>query len=135
MKEKVSELENNVFFWQKLDTLILSGQLELIRKKGQASVDYPGLVYPVDFACLKDAVSAAGGTPLYCFRGSMASPSATAVIVQADILSREVLTKILIGCTKEECSLLLKFINATEFQKAILVRRGSEIPAWASGDQ
>lgn len=134
MKERERELENNVFFWQKLDTLILSGKLELIRKAGQASVDYPQLKYPVDFMSLAETTSSATQTPLYCFRGSKPAASATAVVVQADILSREVLTKILIGCTAEECALILKFINATEFQKAILIRRGKEAPGWASPD-
>ncbi len=134
MKGKEKELENNVFFWQKLDTLILSSQIEIIRKKGEPSVDYPGLIYPVDFGCVKDTISAPG-TPFYCFKGSLNSLSATALIVQADILSREVFTKVLIGCTEEECRLILKFINATEFQKAILVRRGTEVPSWASNDQ
>lgn len=132
-EEKGHELENNVYFWQKLDTLILSGKLECVRKAGDASVDCPQLTYPVDFMVLKDAISAKD-TPLYCFLGSEKTLSASAILVQADILSREVLTKVLVGCTQEECTLILKFINAMEFQKAILVRRGSQTPSWARGD-
>lgn len=129
MKEKERELENNIFFWQKLDTLIFSGKLQVVREKGQASADYPRLRYPVDFCKITDAISAAG-MPLYCFRGSLPKAAASAVIVQADILSREVLTKVLVGCTDEECEMILKFINAAEFQKAILIHRGLEFPAW-----
>ena len=132
-EERANELENNAYFWQKLDTLILSGKLECIRKAGDASVDCPQLTYPVDFMVLKDVISAKD-TPLYCFLGSKKTLSASAILVQADILSREVLTKVLVGCTPEECNLILKFINAMEFQKAILVRRGSQTPSWARGD-
>lgn len=134
MKEKERELENNIYFWQKLDTLLLSGKLEMVAKAGQASIDYPQLSYPVDFMRLSETVSAQG-VPLYCFRGSQKSLSATALIVQADILSREVLTKVLVGCTEKECGWILKFINATEFQKAILVRRGLEVPDWAGEEE
>ncbi len=132
-KERINELENNVYFWQKLDTLLLSGKLERIRKAGDSSIDCPQLSYPVDFMVLKDAISAKD-TPLYCFLGSEKTLNATAILVQADILSREVLTKVLIGCTEEECTLILKFINAMEFQKAILIHRGSQTPSWARGD-
>lgn len=131
--EKGQELENNVYFWQKLDTLLLSGKLECIRKAGDPSVDCPQLAYPVDFMALKDVISAKD-VPLYCFVGSEKTLSASAILVQADILSREVLTKVLVGCTQEECTLILKFINAMEFQKAILIRRGVQTPSWARGE-
>ncbi|MGM9960557.1 MAG: Inorganic pyrophosphatase [Allobaculum sp.] len=134
MKGKENELENNVYFWQKLDMLILSGKLEIIRAKGQPSLDYPGLIYPIDFGTIKDAISAPS-TPLYCFRGSLKNLQATAIVIQADILAREVITKVLIGCTPEECETILKFISATEFQKAIMVRRSSTVPTWADTDQ
>lgn len=132
MKEKVNELENSMYFWQKLDTLIVSGKMEIIGRAGQPSKDYPRLRYPVDFCRISEGPSS---MPLYCFRGSLKSGSATAVIVQADILCREVLTKALVGCTEQECALILKFINAAEFQKAILVRRGDEVPAWSASEQ
>lgn len=133
-KEHTGELENNVFFWQKLDTIVLSGNMEVIRPEGSPSVDYPRLSYPVDFVKITDAVSSAG-IPLYGFRGSQNSLSADAIIIQADILSREVLTKVLIGCTEEEIGLIIKFINAAEFQKAILIRRTTNIPDWAQQEQ
>lgn len=133
MKIKENELENNVYFWQKLDTLILSGKWEVNRKQGEAALDYPGLVYPFDFGTIKDTISAPS-TPLYCFHGSLKNMQATAIVIQADILSREVITKVLIGCTPEECNIILKFINATEFQKAIMVRRSSTVPQWADTD-
>ncbi|UNT95248.1 Inorganic pyrophosphatase [Allobaculum mucilyticum] len=134
MKEQTSELENNIFFWQKLDTLILSGNVEAISKAGTPSPDYPKLVYPVDFGKVSDVLSNSGA-PFYCFIGSLKDRRATAVIVQADILEREVFVKALIGCTEDEIRRIIKFINAAEFQKAILVRRGSDVPGWAHSDQ
>lgn len=133
MKEQEREVENNIYFWQKLDTLILSSQLVIDQPKGSAHPQYPRLVYPVDRGVLKDTYSAQG-IPIYVYRGSLPSKKANAIIVQADILHRECVTKPLIGCTEEECAMILKFINSTDFQKAILVRRSSSAPDWASTD-
>ncbi len=129
-----AELENNVFFWQKLDTLVLSGNMEMVRPAGSPSVDYPRLVYPADFLKITDAISSTG-VPLYAFRGSKKTLTVDAVIVQADILAREVLAKVLISCTDKEIEHIIKFINGAEFQKGILVRRGSSVPNWADTDQ
>ena len=40
----------------------------------------------------------------------------------------------LVGCSEEEINKILQFLNQTEFQKAILIRRGDDIPSWASSD-
>ena len=42
--------------------------------------------------------------------------------------------KLLIGCSEEEKHEILEFLNQTEFQKAILVQRGNEVPDWAQND-
>lgn len=127
-------LENNIFFWQKLDTLILSSGMQRLASAGEPSPEYPRLVYPCDYVKIGE-VSENGGTPLYCFIGSQKERQATALIVQADILERELLVKVLIGCSEEEIEKIIKFINAAEFQKAILVRRGSDVPQWAASEQ
>lgn len=130
MKEKERELENNIYFWQKLDTLILSSRIEIDHPQGSANENYPRMIYPVDAGYLKGT-----GQPVLCYRGSLRSQQATAVIVQSDILARDCLAKVLIGCTEAECSTILKFINSQEFQKAILIWRGHETPSWAYGEQ
>ncbi len=133
MKEKGRELENNIYFWQKLDTIVVSGNLVITSKKGTASPEYPQLVLPVDAATISDPLNPSA--VIYGYRGSQKSMQVNSLVVKADILDRSVQTRVLIGCTEEECIQILKFINATEFQKAILVRRGTETPAWADSDQ
>ena len=56
------------------------------------------------------------------------------VVVSADILKKDCEVKLLIGCSEEEELEILEFLNQTEFQKAVLIRRGSEVPYWASND-
>ena len=36
--------------------------------------------------------------------------------------------------TEEEILDILRFLNQTEFQKAILIRRGDETPIWSTND-
>lgn len=130
----MKELENNIYFWQKLDTLILSSQLIIDQPKGSAHPDYQSLIYPANRGYLKDAYTSQDA-PIYVYVGTRGAEKADALIVQADILRRECAVKLLIGCTDEECERILKFTNSTDFQKAILVRRGNEAPTWAWTDK
>ena len=52
----------------------------------------------------------------------------------ADILKKDCEVKLLVGCTEQETEKILQFLNQTQFQKAILVRRGKEMPSWATSD-
>ena len=55
-------------------------------------------------------------------------------VVAADILQKEIDVKLLVGCSKAEEDLILRFLNQTDFQKTILIRRGNEIPEWGLTD-
>ncbi len=127
------ELENNVYFWQKLDTLVLSGEVIIDRKKNSAHPAYPNLVYPVDYGYINDTRSQ-DGEGVDCFVGSGKKEEAQAVIVAVDILKKDIEIKIILGCTSSEEEAILRFMNQTDFQKTIVVRRGNEIPAWSESD-
>ena len=113
----MNTLENNAFFWQKLDTLYLSSKLIVDRPKGTCHYKYSNLVYPVDYGYLNDTTGS-DQAPIDVFRGSVKSNLIQAVV----------------GCSEEEERKILEFLNQTEFQKAILVRRGKEVPEWAVND-
>ena len=87
----MKEFENNALFWQKVDSLFLSGT------SGNRN-------------------------------------SVTGLIVAADILEKELDVKLLAGCTDEEIEDVLRYLNQTEFQKTIVIRRNSVVPEWAQGD-
>lgn len=123
--------ENNAFFWQKLDTLYLSSKLVIDRPKGTCHYKYSNLIYPVDYGYLNDTTGSEQ-TPIDVFKGSEKSSLVQSVAISADILKKDCEVKLLIGCTEEEELEILEFLNQTEFQKAILLRRGREIPEWAS---
>ena len=73
-------------------------------------------------------------SPIDVFKGSIKSTKVGAIVVTADILKRDCEAKLLIGCSEEEIQNILVFLNQTEFQKAVLLQRGDEMPDWASAD-
>lgn len=129
----MQELENNAYFWQKLDTLLLSSTCTIDRPKGSEHFKYRNLIYPVDYGFLSDTLGS-DQTPIDIFRGSRSTNSVDAIAVSADILKKDCKVKLLVGCDEKETLLILQFLNQTEFQKAILIRRGNETPSWSNNE-
>ncbi len=125
--------ENNAFFWQKLDTLYLSSKLVIDRPRNTCHYKYSNLIYPVDYGYLSDTAGT-DQVPIDVFKGSEKKNLVQAVVISADILKKDCEVKLLIGCTKEEEYEILEFLNQTEFQKAVLLRRGNDVPDWAMND-
>ena len=128
----MAEYENKAYFWQKLDTLYFSSGVMPARKKGERHPEFANLIYPVDYGHLKDTNGQADGVSVYL--GSKSHYMITGLIVAADILKKTLDIKILAGCTEEEEKEVLHFLNQTDFQKTVLIRRGSVIPAWGESD-
>ena len=120
-------IENNAYFWQKLDTMIMSGNYQIKYKKNEAHHKYPALVYPLDFGYI---VSELGDFKTACYKGSNGS-DCESIIVSVDILEGSSIVQLCIGLTDEEEKSLLDFLNQTEFQKTVLIRRSNVIPLWA----
>ena len=118
------QLENNIFFWQKLDTLLLSSSCTIDRPKGSHHFKYRNLVYPVDYGFLTDTTGS-DQAPIDVFKGSKGGMKVQAIAVSADILKKDCEVKLITGCTEHEILRILEFLNQTEFQKAILVGKRS----------
>lgn len=127
------ELENNAYFWQKIDTLFLSSDLVMDKPKGTAHQEYHNLIYPVDYGHLK-SVGGEIDESIGLYRGTGSQKIIDTIVVCVDILKKDVEVKLLMGCTEQEERIILEFLNQTDFQKTILVRRGTEIPAWANSN-
>ncbi len=124
------ELGNNAYFWQKLDTLYLLSDLIINQPKGSAYPRNNQLIYPVDYGYLKSG----DNQQIKTYRGSISTSQVDAIVVCADILGRDLEVKLLIGCTEQETEFILSFLNQTDFQKAIIIRRGSSVPDWAESN-
>ncbi len=129
----MSEYENNAYFWQKVDTLFLSGNCRVLKKKGEVHATFSNLIYPLDYGKLDDLVGVNGNSiPVYF--GSGNRNKVTGLVVAADILTKELDVKVLAGCNEDEIEDLLRYLNQTDFQKTVLIRRGQEIPSWGLTD-
>lgn len=129
----MKDFENNAFFWQKLDTLLLSSKLEIDRPRNTCHYKYSNLVYPVDYGYLTDTMGS-DQAPIDVFKGNEDSNLVQAVMVCADILKKDCEVKLIVGCSSDEEMEILEFLNQSEFQKAVFIRRGSETPVWAQND-
>jgi len=125
----MSDYLNNAYFWQKIDTLYLSGNLVMTRKKGERHPEFSNLVYPTDYGRLEDT-NAVNGKGVSVYVGSGSKTKISGLIIAADILVKELDVKILAGCTDDEIEQILRFLNQTDYQKTVLIKRGNEIPSW-----
>lgn len=127
----MSKYLNNALFWQKLDTLYLSNKVVVDKPKGYVHPLYANLVYPVDYGYLSDTLAVGSGINVYKGTGNTGLQH---VVISADILKKDVETKLLIDCTDKEITKILFFLNQTDLQKAVLISRDSVIPSWGETD-
>ena len=125
----MKEFENNAYFWQKVDTLYSSGDFKLICRKGSTHKVYPSLTYPCDFGYV-ETLSSDTDSPMEVFR-SRKSDTVDAIVICADIIEKRFEVKALVGLSEDECLEVLHFLNCTDYQKAVLLRRGKQIPPWS----
>ncbi|MCR4633274.1 MAG: Inorganic pyrophosphatase [Erysipelotrichaceae bacterium] len=125
----MKEFENNAYFWQKVDTLYSSGDFKVVCKKGSTHKMYPSLTYPCDFGYV-ETLSSDTDTPMEVFRSDRKG-SVDAIVICADIIDKRFEVKALVGLSEEECLEVLHFLNCTDYQKSVLLRRGKQIPSWS----
>ena len=92
------------------------------------------LIYPVDYGYLSDTLSQ-DELGIAIYKGKGLAYSVEAILVAADILKKDIEVKLLVGCNQEEVDFILRFVNQTEFQKTIIVRRGNEMPTWSNPEE
>lgn len=126
----MNELENNAYFWQKLDALFLSGDFKVIYKKGSKHPKIHSLVFPCDYGHI-ETLTGEGQTSLKVMKGSN-SNKVQAIVVCANLLDKDVNVIALVGLNVNEEEKVLQFLNQNDFQKTVVVRRGKEVPDWAT---
>lgn len=122
------EFENNAYFWQKVDTLFSSGDFKITNKKGSAHKHYPSLTYPCDYGYI-ESLKNEDNNKIEMYKSNNGN-SVDAIVVCADIISKGFEIKGLCGLNDEEIEAVLRFLNCTEYQKTVLIKRGTDIPAW-----
>lgn len=126
----MKELKNNAYFWQKLDTIYLSSDFSTTQTKGSVHPEHPYLKYPCNFGYLK-AFASDQDNAIPCFKGTDPTKELDRIVVSADILNKDIKVFLLVGCSEAEQDEILHFLNQTDYQKSILIKRGNEVPSWA----
>lgn len=125
----MKELENNAYFWQKLDALYLSGDFKVIYKKGSKHPKIHSLVFPCDYGHI-ETIESEGQTSLKVMKGA-SSNKVQAIVVCANLLDKDVNVIALVGLDEKQEDDVLSFLNQNDFQKTVVVRRGKDVPNWA----
>lgn len=124
----MKEFENNAYFWQKVDALYSSGDFKIKNKKGSTHKNYPSLTYPCDYGCI-ESLSEENESSMEVFKSSNGH-NVDAIVVCADIITKRFEVKALVGLNDEEMEDVLHFLNCTDYQKSVLLKRGKQIPSW-----
>lgn len=125
----MKELENNAYFWQKLDALYLSGDFKVIYKKGSKHPKIHSLVFPCDYGHI-ETIESEGQTSLKVMKGASTN-KVQAIVVCANLLDKDVNVIALVGLDEKQEDDVLSFLNQNDFQKTVVVRRGKDVPNWA----
>ena len=111
----MNQLENNAFFWQKLDSIYFASSIVITQPQGSTHPSFKNLVYPVDYGYLNETLSQDQlGIAIYKGKGS--AYLVEAILVAADILKKDIEVKLLVGCSEEEVDMILRFVNQTEYR-------------------
>ncbi len=124
----MKEFENNAYFWQKVDTLYSSGDFKIKHKKGSVHKNYPSLTYPCDYGYVESLMDESEPS-MEAFRSNNGT-SVDAIAVCADIITKRFEVKAMVGLSDEELEEVLHFLNCTDYQKTVLIKRGKQIPSW-----
>ena len=77
--------DNNAYFWQKVDTIFLSSNVNIIRHKGEVHPQFKNIVYPTEYGHLDET---GNGNPISVYMGTKNHSEITGLIVAADILQK-----------------------------------------------
>lgn len=108
-------------FWLAIDTLIGRSEVVIDRPKGTKHPRFD-FIFPLDYGYLKDTSSMDGGG-IDVWRGHLSDPMCDAVICTVDLLKKDSEIKLLIGCTEEEKSVVMRFHNDCVYMKGTMIRR------------
>jgi len=108
-------------FWERLDSLISSGEIVIDRHPGSSHPNFPEIVYPLGYGYLK-GFSGGDGNELDVWQGSLPERKLIGIACTVDIMKNDAEVKLLIGCTEEEIHIIEKFHN-NRYMSCVIIRR------------
>lgn len=114
-------------FWAAADTLTTTSEIVIDRPRGSRHPKVAEAVYPLDYGYLEGTV-ASDGAGIDVWMGSMRPAAVTGAVCTIDSRKRDAEVKLLIGCTRDEATVILTFLN-TGSMAALLFWRPERSPA------
>ncbi len=108
-------------FWDYLQQLVESCEIEVDQPKGSTHPRYPGRIYPVDYGYLRGSTSLDGGG-VDIWIGSMGMKTIVGALCTVDLFKKDTELKILYDCSDAEITAILNFVNGGQM-RAIFVRK------------
>lgn len=111
----------NLEFWEFLQDLVDTSQIEFDRPKGSIHQQFPNDPYPVNYGFLCGTTSLdSGGVDIWV--GSLGENKVVGVLCTVDLLKRDTELKIIYDCTEEEIKSINNFVNI-EQMRALCIKR------------
>jgi inorganic pyrophosphatase len=108
-------------FWDYLQRLVETSEIEIDRPKGSIHTRFKNSGYPVDYGFLSGTTSIdAGGVDIWL--GSLGENKVVGVLCTVDLYKRDTELKIIYDCTEGEIHSIVEFIN-TDQMRAIYIKK------------
>ena len=106
-------------FWAAAEQLVATSEIVIDRPKGSTHPRIPDAIYPVAYGYLK-GTSAGDGEGIDVWVGSLTPGTITGVVCTFDLGKRDGEVKLLLGCTAEETSAILSFLNQGQMAAIVI---------------
>jgi inorganic pyrophosphatase len=108
-------------FWEYLQVLVDTSQMEFDRPKGSTHPRFPNTSYPVNygFLCGTTALDS-GGVDIWV--GSLGEKKVVGVLCTVDLFKRDTELKIIYDCTDDEIQSINNFVNIDQMRALYLKR-------------
>jgi inorganic pyrophosphatase len=114
-------------FWSAVDVLVEAFEIEIDRPKDSQHPHHPSVRYPLDYGYLAGTSSIdRGGIDVWV--GRLEQKEVSAIVCTLDLEKSDAEVKLLLGCSDEDITQIMKFHNQGA-QSAILIQRYHPKPA------
>jgi inorganic pyrophosphatase len=112
-------------FWNHLDLLVNRTRVVIDRPRHTVHPTYSEMIYPVDYGYLAGTVSS-DGAGIDVFLGTDGKHDVRGVICTVDLVKHDTEMKLLLGCSEQEITDIVDFLNDSEGMHCYFVRREPE---------
>lgn len=111
----------NYDFWEFLQQLVDTCQIEIDRPMGSTHHRYTDTIYPVNYGYLSGTTTLDGGG-IDIWIGSLEKKQIVGVLCTVDLVKKDTELKIVYDCNEDEIAAIQDFVNSDQMQ-AIFVKR------------